>query len=216
MSSRLSKAGLGVALSRLETFKKAKLTSEQYPTDPEIAATVLWQAALQGELEGKVIVDLGCGTGILGLGALLLGAKKTVLVDSDAEALSLARKNHQKLESEGYALGEAVFREQDIQEVREHGDVVIMNPPFGTKVRHHDRKFLLKAFETAPLVYSFHKTATARFVEALAEDAAFEVSARWDFKFPLKASQGFHRRRLHHIEVSCFRLAKGGREGDFQ
>lgn len=208
MSNNLSKSGLGVALSKLGVFKKAHLTSEQYPTDSEIAATVLWQAASQGDIEGKVIVDLGCGTGILGLGCLLLGAKRVVLVDRDPEALAIARKNHEKLESEGYALGEAVFEKMDVAESEARGDLVIMNPPFGTKVRHHDRLFLLKAFGAAPLVYSFHKSSTRRFVEALAEDAGFAVSGKWDFRFPLKASQDFHRRRRHYIEVSCFRLVK--------
>ena len=71
---KVSKGRLGVILSRLRVFYKAKVRVEQYPTDSEIAAQMLWESHLRGDIEGKVIVDLGCGTGILGIGALILGA----------------------------------------------------------------------------------------------------------------------------------------------
>ena len=44
-------------------------------------------------LKGKTVVDVGCGSGILGLSALLLGAKRAVLVDFDAQAVAAAREN---------------------------------------------------------------------------------------------------------------------------
>ena len=78
-----SKKALEIELSRLKGFIIAKVSSEQYITPSSIAAEVLWKAHLLGEVRDKTIVDLGCGSGILGIGALLLGAKKVIFVDND-------------------------------------------------------------------------------------------------------------------------------------
>ena len=142
-----SKKALAVLLSGLEGFQEPKVRVEQYTTDPEIAAEVLWQAYMKGDI-GEVSVDLGCGTGILGLGMLVLGAEKVFFIDSDKNALEIAKKNLEKVKSEGYIDGEAVFRCQDIKEFNEKVNLVLQNPPFGTKVRHSDKIFLDKAFKS--------------------------------------------------------------------
>ena len=46
------------------------------------------------------------------------------------------------------------------------------------------------------------------FVEKFAKDGGFKVTNTWKFEFPLKASYEFHRRRIHRIKVSCFRIVK--------
>lgn len=221
--SRLSKSRLAIMLSKLKVFDDPKVKAEQYPMDSEIGAEVLWNAYINGDILEKVSVDLGCGTGILGIGALILGAKKVYFVDNDQNAINLAKDNLKSIKSEANLEGEAVFLCQDINEgIKESykesdknnekayiADVVLMNPPFGTKVRHHDRDFLDAAFKAAPLVYSFHKSETKAFVEAFAKDNGFKVSHRYDFSFPLKASYSFHRRRILMIKVSCFRMENG-------
>ena len=45
------------------------------------------------ELEGKTVVDYGCGSGILGIAALLLGARRVIAVDNDPQALAASRDN---------------------------------------------------------------------------------------------------------------------------
>ena len=45
------------------------------------------------ELDGKKILDVGCGSGILGLCSLLLGAKSAELVDIDPQATDIAKHN---------------------------------------------------------------------------------------------------------------------------
>jgi len=203
-----SKSGLAIALSRLEGFKEPKVRVEQYTADSEIGAFVLWNGLLKGDIRQKVSVDLGCGTGILGIGALLLGAKKVYFVDSGGSALEIAKKNLEKVKSEFFIEGKAVFACKDVSEFSEKGDVVIMNPPFGVKVRHADRIFLQKAFEIGKVVYSFHKSGSKKFLESFSFKNCFKITDVWDFRFPLKATYKFHSRRIKYIDVSCFRFEK--------
>ena len=204
-----SKSQLAIVLSRLKGFQKPKVRQEQYIMDSETGASALWNAYLIGDIGGKVIADLGCGTGILGIGCLLLGAKEAILVDSDPKALDLGKNNISIVESEGYKLNKAKFELKDIKEVKNlEVDAVIQNPPFGTKTKHIDRVFLEKALETAPLVYSFHKSETSAFLERFAAQKNARITHRWPFKYPLKSSYSFHRRRIHRIDVTCFRFER--------
>ncbi len=205
MASIGSKKALAVLLSRLEGFKGPKVSVEQYATDAEVAAEVLWNVFMKGDI-GKVSVDLGCGPGMLGIGLLALGAHKVYFVDFDKKVLDTAKKNLEKVQSEGYAVGEAVFVCTDINDFNEKADLVVMNPPFGIKVRHMDRVFLNKAFGVAKVVYSFHKSDSKSFVKAFSDDNGFKITDVFDFEFPLKATMSYHSRRIKRINVSCFRM----------
>ena len=204
-----SKSGLAVALSMLEGFKEPKVSVEQYTVDSEIGAYILWNGLLKGDIRQKVSVDLGCGTGILGIGALLLGAKAVFFVESDSSALEIAKKSFEKVKSEFSIEGKAVFLCKDIKEFSKKCDTVIENPPFGVKVRHADRFFLKKAFEIGNTVYSLHKSESRKFIERFSFENEFRVTNVWGFKFPLKATYEFHSRKIKYIDVSCFRLEKG-------
>ncbi len=201
-----SKSRLAIMLSGLRGFYEPKVRQEQYVMDSEIGASVLWNAYLLGDVRGKVIADLGCGTAWLGIGALLLGAKQVFLVDSDEKALEVANSNMSKVKSESSSLGKAEFVCKDIKELKIHAEVVFQNPPFGTKNTHADAIFLEKAFETAPVVYSFHKSETKGFLDRFSAKKNAVITHIWDFKFPLKATFSFHRRQIHRINVSCLRF----------
>jgi len=45
------------------------------------------------DVQGKNVLDMGCGSGILGIGAALLGAEKILCVDIDKNATDIAAKN---------------------------------------------------------------------------------------------------------------------------
>jgi len=195
-----------MVLSGLEGFKEPKVRVEQYSTDAEIAAEVLWQAYMKGDI-AKVSVDLGCGTGFLGIGLLALGSEKVYFIDSDQKVIGIAKENLAKLESED-KLGDAVFICQDIDDFNDPVDLVVQNPPFGTKVRHIDKIFLKKAFEISKVVYSFHKSETKKFVESFSKDNGFKITDIFDFKFALKATMKHHIRKVKRIDVSCFRIEK--------
>lgn len=211
-----SKKDLEVVLSKLKVFEEAKVKSEQYPTEPSIAAEVLWSAYFKDQIEGKILVDLGCGTGILGLGALLLGAKKVFLIDNDEEALETAKSNLGYLKSEEFSLGKAIFISKDIKDLKledigldgEKADIVIENPPFGVKNKHADRMFLEKAFEISYIIYTFHKIESMKFIESFSKDNGFEIIQYFGFKFPLKQTMRFHSKRIKYIDVGCWNLEK--------
>jgi len=48
------------------------------------------------DLAGQTIIDYGCGSGILGIAALLLGAEKVIAVDNDPQALLATRDNAER------------------------------------------------------------------------------------------------------------------------
>ncbi len=60
-------------------------------THPTTALCLQWLDGL--ELKGKTVLDFGCGSGILALAALKLGAKAAVGVDNDPQALLASQDN---------------------------------------------------------------------------------------------------------------------------
>jgi putative methylase len=199
-----SKARLAVELSKLSVFKEPDLSTEQYPVDSEIGADVLWNAYYQEDIEDKTIADLGCGTGLLGIGALILGAKKVFFIDSDENVIEIAKQNLASF----VEMGETEFIHSDVSDFAQKVDVVIQNPPFGTKQKHADRDFLIKAFSIADVIYSFHKATSKDFMQKISADHGFKISHYWEYDFPLKATHLFHKKKIHRIKVGCWRLEK--------
>ncbi|MBI5002768.1 RsmD family RNA methyltransferase [Candidatus Woesearchaeota archaeon] len=199
----LTKKQLAIQLSKLAVFEKPKLKLEQYPTDSEVASIILWDALMKGDIVGKKVADLGAGTGILGIGALLLGAEQVYFIEKDSDAVAILRQNLLPLRLENYTL-----LQMDVSEFQDHVDTVFQNPPFGTKQAHADKPFMEKAFSLAKIVYSFHKTTTDAFVRAIAGDYFFSIAEVYHFAFPLRQTQSYHRKKLERIEVTCYRLVK--------
>ena len=78
-------------LSQVELFEEPKWGLEQYATPPHLAARVLQCAARYEDLEGCAVADLGCGTGMLLIGAVLMDCEEalSVGVDADDDALAI-------------------------------------------------------------------------------------------------------------------------------
>lgn len=60
-------------------------------THPTTALCLEWLSG--ADLKGKTVLDFGCGSGILAIAALLLGAERAVCVDIDPQALTATRNN---------------------------------------------------------------------------------------------------------------------------
>lgn len=203
-----SKSQLAILLSKLAVFEKPQLMKEQYATDSESAAEAIWFAYMNGDVEGKIVADLGCGTGLLGIAALLLGAGKVYFVDNDKEAIVICGENIAAAAGKEDAAKTMVMA-ADIADFHNRADTVVQNPPFGTKQKHADREFLLKAFSVADVVYSFHKIETADFVRKIAADSGFAVTNIITLRLQLKRTYSFHRSRMRRIDVGLFRIVKG-------
>lgn len=198
-----SKKQLAVLLSRLKAFEKPSFRLEQYSTDSEIAAEVIWNAYQISDIEEKVIADLGCGTGILGIGCLFLKAKKVYFVDVDERQLKTLDTNLKLMNLKNYE----IFL-TDVKKFNKKVDLVIQNPPFGTKKEHADKIFLEKAFEIAKIIYSFHKIESKNFIEAISKENSFNITRYFEFDFPLKNTMNFHEKKVKKIKVGCWRFEK--------
>jgi len=200
-----SKSSLGIVLSRLAGFEEQSIELEQYQTPSELAADLLWFAYLQGDIKGRVILDAGCGPGIFGVGALLLGAKKVIFVDKDKKALALVQKNLAMHRLKGDVIEADIA---DITGVDQQVDSVLMNPPFGTKQKHHDKLFLEKATAFAPVIYTIHKSNTRSFIEAFCRDVHYTITNSWNADFPIKKVHEFHKKPKVVVEVRVYRFER--------
>jgi putative methylase len=204
----VSKKELAIVLSKLSKFNAPNVKLEQYITDSEIASDVLWQAFMREDIRDKIIADLGSGTGILGLGCLLLGAKKVYFVDIDDKVLEIAKNNLNKLKEMFEIKGKSEFINDNISNFNEKVDIVIQNPPFGTKQKHIDKVFLEKSFEISRKIYSFHKLTSKKFIDAISRDFSFKIVEILSFSFPLKKTMKFHKKKVEKIDVGCWILEK--------
>ena len=80
------------------------------------------------DLTDKIVIDYGCGSGVLGVGALLLGAKQVLAVDIDPQAVLAT---HQNAKLNGVADKMQVFLPEEFQTFqKEHhiiADVITAN-----------------------------------------------------------------------------------------
>ncbi len=207
---------LAIFLSRLKPFEKPNMQLEQYSSDGDSAATLLWQAMIDGNIEDKEIVDLGSGTGILGIGALLLGAKKIIFIDSDASTYNTLQKNL-KILTDNWEINlenKWEFINKDVRLITEKSEeekketTVISNPPFGTKIKHADKDFLEASIKLSNEIYSMHKTSTEKFIQAFSATNQLQIIWAQPISFPLKNTMKQHRKRLERIEVTIYHLRK--------
>jgi putative methylase len=128
---------------------------EQYTISADAAATVLYIAAYaHNEIANKTVLDLGCGTGRLALGAAFLDAKCVIGIDIDRTDVKAAIKSANEAglaEKTQWIIG-------DIEVLRGRFDTVLQNPPFGIQKRGADRRFLKQALMMGNTVYSLHKS----------------------------------------------------------
>src|SRR5438094_1840697 len=85
-------------LSRIPPHPRPRADPEQYATPADVAAPLLFEALALGDLEGKRVVDLGAGTGVLAIGAALLGAREVLGVEIDEAAAGVARAEAARLD----------------------------------------------------------------------------------------------------------------------
>lgn len=188
-------------LSRLKVFNKPNPRLEQYPSDSEVAADILWKAYMLNEIEGNTVCDLGAGTGILGIGCIFLGAKHVDFVEIDKEAIKTLNENLEGLE-------DFTIHNQNINTYEGKSNIVVMNPPFGVQKRKADKPFLEKAIQVSDIVYYFAKPQAIGFLRSFCKDHNLRISHEWNYDFPLKATMKHHKNKIRRIEVNVYRIEK--------
>ncbi|MBS0849554.1 50S ribosomal protein L11 methyltransferase [Citrobacter sp. JGM124] len=90
-------------------------------THPTTSLCLEWLDSIN--LTGKTIIDFGCGSGILAIAALKLGAEKAIGIDIDPQAIQASRDN---AERNGVSDRLALYLPQD-QPADMQADVVVAN-----------------------------------------------------------------------------------------
>jgi putative methylase len=206
-TSGATRRRLAQELAVVAGFEDPRAPLEQYHTPPELAAHIVHVADLQGDVEGRTVLDLGCGTGMLALGGALRGPDRVVGVDVDPAPLSTAVENERR-----------VGATADVEWVR--GDAtrlplsfgasvtVLMNPPFGARVGNEgaDREFLETASQVADVSYSVHNAGSESFVESFAGDNGGEVTHAFAAEFELPRQFDHHTEESRTIDAEVFRV----------
>lgn len=195
-------------LQQLDGFDKPKILLEQYCTSAHIASQMLYCAQSQyDDIKGRIVADLGCGCGILSLGAQMLGANHVIGFEIDSDALEIQSRNCSDLE----LFVEAV--QCDILQYlpgrfANYFDTIIMNPPFGTK--HNagtDMKFLEIATKlTTNAVYSLHKTSTRNYVLQKAAQYGAKGKVIAELRYDLPKAYKFHKKSSVDVQVDFIRF----------
>ncbi len=207
-----SKRELAKLLRDVSDFQQPSQTLEQYCTPPDIAATLVHTAALQGDTANRLVVDFGCGTGMLALASAFRGPDAVVGIDIDPNALDTARENERLLGVEtpvSWVRGNITHRPLCPPG---NGDVtVLMNPPFGAQSGnvHADRPFLHAAADIADVSYSIHNAGSLAFVESFVDDRGGEVTHAYEAELSLPRAFEFHTEESKSIAVESFRIEWG-------
>lgn len=198
---RLRKRQLATKLQQVTPHPEPKVALEQYTIPADLAAEILFQACyVHGDIEGKFVIDLGTGTGRLGLGASLLGAGYVVGVDLDLPSLNLASRNAKQI---GLSVDWVLA---DIGTLRGPVDTILMNPPFGTKQPHADLNFLETASRLGKVVYSIHKSSTREYLVRWLQHRTSKPERIISTKMEIPYQFSFHRKRKRYVDVDVFRI----------
>jgi putative methylase len=148
------KLDLEKTILKIEQYTKPNVHLEQYTISPRTAAELLYLAAYTyDDIMDKRVIDLGCGTGRLAIGSILLGAEEAVGLDIDRNAIMIASRNAEKLG----VRSRIHWLKADLNSISGSFNTVLQNPPFGVQNRKADRVFLKKAIEIGDRIYSLHK-----------------------------------------------------------
>lgn len=213
----MSRRALARALASIEGFDDPDPTLEQYATPPAIAAQLIGLADLEGDLTGgperdRLVLDVGCGTGILAIGAALRGAR-ALGIDRDRTALTTAAANAARLGvREAVDWVSAAVRALPI--ATERPVTVLMNPPFGAQTGQEgaDRPFLECAAALATVSYSLHNAGSRAFVEAFAAEHGGRLTHAFAVDLEIDRQFAWHDRDRATIDAEAYRIVWDDRD----
>jgi len=200
-----SRRQLAIQLENVSGFANPSEKMEQYALDAEAAADILW--TVKNETPGigsSLVLDLGCGTGILTIGAALIGAALAIGVDFDSSALEKGRETAHRLGVES----QTDWVLAHIPEVAVKSDLVVQNPPFGVKRRGSDLAFLEVALHSGSVVYSLHLASQSGrdFLQRFIEQHGGTLSGIIPITVRIRHTLPKHRKRLHEVRAELYKI----------
>ncbi len=227
MSFPIKKKNLISIVQSMQGFQSPNVLLEQYVTDSISTVDFLYYIAVDNrEILDNIIIDLGAGTGRLGLTSLLLGAAHVFAVEVDSEAINIMKKNAEMLDliphidttqidiSQISVENLSSLRNQihDFKE-SEYNDasiVCIMNPPFGIQKKNADRPFLKLAMELTDIIYSIHLSneKSRAFIKRFAISNGWQVTSIHSQIMKLENAFQFHKKKRKDILTDVYRLEK--------
>ncbi|MGA0276362.1 MAG: METTL5 family protein [Candidatus Kariarchaeum pelagius] len=193
------KKQLEIELSKIiDDFKEPKIKFEQYMTPPEIAAFMIHYAWMKGEIENKKIIDIGAGTGMLGIGAAFLGGNVT-MIEIDKDAYEILKNNVAKTDHEIRLINKNIF-DFDFDEKY---DTALINPPFGIKSKNKDMDFIVKASKISKHIFSIHDGSESNInnIKSLFEKNNLEIIESLIMDFSLKSTYPWHEEKNKILKV---------------
>lgn len=199
---------LAMRLSTLIPHPCHSVELEQYQTEGNLAAAWLTKIGLGDGFEGKHILDLGAGNGVLGIGAAFLGAERVTMVECDSVAVKTLKENIDQVEGKGVCtVLEARIDGRPI-EMQNPVDMVIMNPPWGVQTQRADRVFFETVFAMEiPTVHFIHSI-NAEHLLPLAHAHGYELHSIYQDDFRLPPAYAHHSKNKATTRIRCYRLEK--------
>nr|XP_002732945.1 PREDICTED: methyltransferase-like protein 5-like [Saccoglossus kowalevskii] len=176
-------------LQQVDTFDDPKVMLEQYATQPHIGACMLHTIhSRYGDIEDKLVADLGCGCGVLSIGCLMLDANLCIGFDIDEDSLEICRRNCEEFEFTNMDMVQCDLSQLvDSKRWKDCFDTVIMNPPFGTKHK-------------ATLLNGLH-------IFKKSKEWGIQMEVVAELRFDLPASYKFHKYSTLDIQVDFIRFS---------
>ena len=148
---------LAMILSNLEPHPCNDVDLEQYSTDGDLASRLLFDIVSFGDIDdGTLVGDLGAGNGILGIGALKLGAKEVIFVETDIQACNVIKKNliHHEIQNSSEIINQHIVSDMYFKKL----DLIICNPPWGRQKEKADRPFLDLILQNGSVAHLIHSS----------------------------------------------------------
>lgn len=223
MTFPIKKKNLISIVQSMEGFISPNVQLEQYITDAISTVDFLYYIAVDNnDILDKVILDLGAGTGRLGLTSLLMGSKKVIAVEKDSNAIHILEKNAEELDLTPFieiiqmdisfiSDEEMSHLTHSLQILSQDSPIIcIMNPPFGVQVKNADRPFLLLAMQLSDIIYSIHLSnpKTRSFMDRLTRSLGWKISSIYSQKIILEGNFSFHKKKRKDILADVYKMEK--------
>ena len=211
----ISKKEFIFRIQNTETFIDPKVELEQYSIDASCAVDIIYIAGFEfNDINQKIIVDLGAGTGRLSIATTFFKPAYVLSVDIDLSALFILKKNIKKLQLENIIFPICTdvkhFEISKSLLPKNSQITTIMNPPFGVKKRTADRIFLERAFAFSNIVYSIHlaNKGVHNFISNFIRKYNWKIDYVLPFNMILERSFQFHEQKKKKINVNLYRFIK--------